>query len=205
MVRKELQPGRIDQYQIVATDGAVLSYAQVIECWSSDPGFTRFFSGQLASSLFAAFLWETPPVTRKSVHRPFECVLVDSPQLAHALPDAITFAEHFAAGPGQAITSFDNLGGDARLVIPCPIQPVTACTHLAAFLREAPAALIVQFWREVSLHITRVLNEQPLWVSTCGLGVYWLHVRLDSFPKYYRYAPYRSPDWACTYTHRPVP
>ena len=36
------------------------------------------------------------------------------------------------------------------------------------------------------------LSDQPLWVSTCGLGVYWLHVRLDSFPKYYRYAPYQT-------------
>ena len=192
MIRKELQSGRIDQYHIVAADGSIMSYAQVIECWRRDPGFARFFSGQLASSQFDAFLWETPPLTRESVHRPFECVLVDSPQLAHALPDAITFAAHFAAGSGQAIVSFNSLGGDARLVAPCPIQSVNACTHLAAFLREAPAAVIIQLWQEVSVAVTRMLNEQPLWVSTCGLGVYWLHVRLDSFPKYYRYTPYQS-------------
>lgn len=33
----------------------------------------------------------------------------------------------------------------------------------------------------------------PLWVSTSGLGVSWLHVRLDSRPKYYTYAPYKQP------------
>ena len=32
----------------------------------------------------------------------------------------------------------------------------------------------------------------PLWVSTSGAGVYWLHLRLDSFPKYYTHAPYRN-------------
>jgi hypothetical protein len=193
MMQKELQPGQVEQYQIAASDGLVLSYAQVIEYWRSDPDFARFFSGQLAASAFDAFLWETPPVTRTSIHRPFEFVLVDSPPLARAVPDAAAFAEHFDAASGQAVVSFDNLGGDARLVAPCPVQPVTACTHLAVFLRKAPTAVAVQLWQEVSVAITRALNDQPLWVSTCGLGVYWLHVRLDSFPKYYRYAPYQSP------------
>ena len=27
--------------------------------------------------------------------------------------------------------------------------------------------------------------DQKLWVSTSGLGVFWLHLRLDSYPKYY--------------------
>jgi len=192
MMRKELQPGRIDQYQIVAADGSTMSYAQVVDHWRSDPGFARFFSSQLASSSFRAFLWETPPVTRGGFHRPFECVLIDSPQLACAEPDAAAFSEYFDTGSDQEVVSFDNLGGDARLVSPCPLQPVTACTHLAVFLREAPTAALIQLWQEVSVAITRTLSDQPLWVSTCGLGVYWLHVRLDSFPKYYRYTPYQT-------------
>jgi hypothetical protein len=39
------------------------------------------------------------------------------------------------------------------------------------------------------------LKERPtekIWMSTCGTGVYWLHLRLDSKPKYYTYAPYRE-------------
>ncbi|MFC1774307.1 DUF6940 family protein [Pseudomonadota bacterium] len=193
MQRKELQSGRIEQYQIVAADGSKMSYAQVVDCWGREPEFASFFSGQLASSAFDAFLWETPPVSRTSIHRPFECVLIDSPPLARAAPDATAFTEHFAAGSGQVIVSFDNLGGDARLISPCPLEPATACTHLAVFLRDAPVAAVVQLWQQVSVAITNALNDQPLWVSSCGLGVYWLHVRLDSFPKYYRYTPYQSP------------
>ena len=30
----------------------------------------------------------------------------------------------------------------------------------------------------------------PTWVSTAGGGVAWLHVRLDSAPKYYTHRPY---------------
>ncbi len=192
MIQEQRQPGSTDQYRIAAEDGAVLSYAQVIEHWGNDTGFAMFFSKQLAASAFEAFLWETPPITRDSLQRPFECVLVDSPQLAQASPDSIAFAEHFETDSGQMIVSFDNLGGDARLIAPCPLEPISACTHLAAFLRQAPADAVVELWRSVSEAVSSALSDQPLWVSTCGLGVYWLHVRLDSFPKYYRYAPYQT-------------
>jgi len=37
------------------------------------------------------------------------------------------------------------------------------------------------------------LSDRPLWISTAGMGVNWLHVRLDSRPKYYRHAPYKTP------------
>jgi len=193
MLKTKLQPGQIDQYRIVAADGSILSYAQVIEYWRSDPDFIGFFSGQLAASPFGAFLWETPPITRSSIQRPFECVLVDNPGLARAAPDSTAFAEHFEAASGSTVCSFENLGGDARLVAPCPLEPITACTHLAAFLRQAPAAATQQLWRAVSVAVTEILSDQPMWISTCGLGVYWLHIRLDSFPKYYRYTPYQSP------------
>ena len=33
-------------------------------------------------------------------------------------------------------------------------------------------------------------GDMPLWVSTAGLGVSWLHVRLDARPKYYRHDAY---------------
>jgi hypothetical protein len=33
--------------------------------------------------------------------------------------------------------------------------------------------------------------KEPLWLSTAGQGVFWLHVRLDRYPKYYNHAPYR--------------
>jgi hypothetical protein len=35
-------------------------------------------------------------------------------------------------------------------------------------------------------------GDTPFWLSTSGLGVYWMHVRIDVAPKYYTYAPFRS-------------
>ncbi len=192
MLRTALQQRQFEQYQIAGADGAIMTYAQVVDGWRSDPGFAEFFSDQLAASSFKAFLWETPPVTRATFDRPFECVLVDNAVLAGVEPDVAAFSGYFDTGSDQHFVSFDNLGGDARLVAPCPLEPVTACAHLAVFLRQAPAAVVIQLWREVSTAISENLSDEPLWISTCGLGVYWLHVRLDSFPKYYHYAPYQS-------------
>ncbi len=36
------------------------------------------------------------------------------------------------------------------------------------------------------------VGDRPTWLSTAGHGVAWLHVRLDTRPKYYRYTPYVS-------------
>jgi len=46
--------------------------------------------------------------------------------------------------------------------------------------------------RSTARAITARLSDRPLWVSTSGLGVAWLHVRLDARPKYYQYTPYRE-------------
>ena len=40
--------------------------------------------------------------------------------------------------------------------------------------------------------ISHFSENQPMWLSTCGTGVYWLHVRLDTRPKYYSYDEYET-------------
>ena len=51
------------------------------------------------------------------------------------------------------------------------------------------------FWIEVGRQMEARLAEKPsekIWMSTCGTGIYWLHLRLDSKPKYYTYTTYRE-------------
>ncbi|HJK90133.1 MAG TPA: hypothetical protein RMH85_01225 [Polyangiaceae bacterium LLY-WYZ-15_(1-7)] len=62
-----------------------------------------------------------------------------------------------------------------------------------AWLRAAPDALADELWRRVAEEIGRwrEAGRGTLWVSTSGGGVPWLHLRLDSSPKYYRHRPYR--------------
>ncbi len=182
--------GRVRQVRIMC-DGKPVSYAEIIERWQSDGVFRDFFVRLLADAPYGAYLWETPPITRLSSTRAFEFVIVDSPDLARLIPDPEAFAPHFeATDTGQEVAVFSNLGGDALLVAPTPQAPLIAYPHLAAFARTAPTEQQHTFWRTVGSTVADRLADRPLWLSTNGLGVAWLHARLDSRPKYYSFEPY---------------
>jgi hypothetical protein len=167
-----------------------VSFAEVIRAWQIDTAFREWFNALLADAPFSAFRWETPGVTSTTASRPFEFVLLDEPSLAHR-PDAEAFAEHFRAKPQATVIDFANLRGDAVLVVPCPVAAPTAYGHLAAFVRAAPAEQRDALWRAVGEALSRRLGPKPVWLSTAGAGVSWLHVRLDDRPKYYGHGPYR--------------
>ena len=59
-------------------------------------------------------------------------------------------------------------------------------------MRHAPAAQVHELWRAVGAAMQARLSPRPTWLSTAGMGVAWLHVRLDERPKYYGYALYRD-------------
>ena len=101
--------------------------------------------------------------------------------------DAHAFSGHFR--PGGEVATFWNLGGDAMLVAPCPEESGNFA-HLASFTATASAERQDALWKAVGDALALRIGPQPLWLSTAGHGVAWLHVRLDSRPKYYRHAPY---------------
>jgi hypothetical protein len=176
------------RYAMLRDSGAV-SAADVIAAWRTDGAFRRFFNSLLAEAPYTAFRWETPVLTAATASKPFEFVLLDSPGLARRV-DREAFAEFFDAA--KPVVSFANLGKDAVLVVPCPTVEDAAYGHLAAFVRLAPAAQADALWQAVGEAMTRRVGAKPVWLSTAGGGVSWLHVRLDDRPKYYGYAPYRQ-------------
>ena len=186
-----------ERVRIFATQGADaqrLTWRQVASLWKSDAAFGRYYTTLVASSPFASFFWECPPVTLSSLGdgAAFEHVTVRASSYKDASPDA--FAKHLA-GAHSGVVTFDNLNGDATLVAPREDGPRSGYGHLGAFLRGAQAEQQAQLWVEVGTVLERVLErsgEQPVWLSTAGKGVPWLHVRLDSEPKYYRTVRYKS-------------
>lgn len=186
-----LQSNRVWKIKLYCNDRQ-LTYSEVIELWQGDADFRSFFNALLAETSFSAYFWETPPITRLTVEREFEFVLIDSPQLAKVKPDARTFSDYFAAAPSQReIVTFPNLGNDALLVVPRPMGENSVYSHLATFVREAPESQQQALWQTLGNVLSEHLGDRPTWVSTSGLGVYWLHIRLDSYPKYYNFDPYR--------------
>jgi hypothetical protein len=184
---EETMQGRARRF-VIEQDAKPLTYEQVLQLWRGDAPFRSFFGKLLADANFSAFRFETPPITNKTVSRAFEFVLLLDPGLA-SRPDAQTFAEQF--DDLKEIVVFSNLGKDAILVVPCPKGPASDYGHLAAFLRGAPESQQQALWQEVANAMAGRLGSKPVWLSTAGAGVSWLHVRLDDRPKYYGYSPYR--------------
>ncbi len=188
---REIIDERTHKYSIAMT-GAPLAYSDALVRLRDDTGFRSRFLLLLAGCGFAAYRWETPPIATQTAGRPFEFVLHDAPELSCA-PDRRTFARHFAGDDDRdGIVVFDNLGADATLVVPCPPGPETDYSHFAAFVRNAPETQQHALLQTMAQALSARLAAHPLWMSTAGDGVAWLHVRLDSRPKYYKYRPYRS-------------
>ena len=186
-----LQGGRALRF-VPRRCGLPIPYRDVICYWREDEAFRSFFISLLANASFRAFRWETPPVTTSTAFREFEFVLLDAPGLDRA-PDAQAFAEQFRLARRDCrALAFPNLGNDAVLVVPCPSGPTAAHVHLAAFVRQAPEGQVHELWRVVGEAMEARLGTEPTWLSTAGMGVSWLHVRLDSRPKYYGFSPYRE-------------
>ena len=133
-------------------------------------------------------------MTAATVHRPVEFVLLDSPGIDRS-PDANAFAEHFHNEPASAVIEFPNLGKDAVLIVPRPqaaqFPPTAISERYPAGTRRRSTAL----WALVGAAMQRRINKTPVWLSTAGAGVSWLHLRLDDQPKYYGYDPYRRIDF----------
>ncbi len=190
-----LEAGQIQQIHL-HRDDRLLCFSEVLEALEHNQAFRSFFNETLANVPFSAYFWECPALTTVTLKQPFEAVLVEAETLAMAAADVEAFAEYFAAAaPGTQVVQFPNLGKDAWLVVPCPLQDSKEYTHLARFVRSAPATQQQAYWQTLAQCVRKRLSPAPLWLSSSGLGVYWLHLRLDTFPKYYTYRPYtRMPE-----------
>lgn len=208
----EVPSGRDDVKRFVAMSTS--SKAMSIKSWmtlvssNTTLGITAAMdlSNIISSSEYEALLFETIGASWSTCESTaFEFALVNRPGLkrfAEGSPDRNAFEEHFSkcksdnmnAGNAPTVCSFENLGGDARLVSPLPQHGIsdTNYSHLAIFVRNAPKSQIAFFW---ALAAAQYLNELEKsagkrWFSTNGMGVAWLHLRLDTRPKYYSYEPF---------------
>jgi len=142
---------------------------------------------------YDAFFFETKGTSYNNTWKQFEFILVNSHSFtgAEANPDPNAFKEYMNCGESM-VCSFWNLGGTARLIAPRQQngEDLKKYSHLAIFLRGALKEEMVQMWGRVTDEYLNILKERggkPVWLSTSGLGISWLHFRLDQRPKYYTF------------------
>ena len=188
-ITSDIRSGK--QYRIVK-NGSPVPFLRFFDLLATSVEFADWYTETLAAFESEAFYWELPPLTHATVSAPTEFVLIEAPVLARIPPERAPFASYFERAAGEDVIVFPNLGGDAVLVVPCPQGPDEHYPHLAAFLRSARKEQVRALWSRTAQQMQRSNGDRPVWLSTAGGGVAWLHMRLDSRPKYYSYAPYRN-------------
>jgi hypothetical protein len=179
-----------------------VSMGEAISLLQSD----GIFRGQLGRAILSvgetAVFWEMPPVSASTaMATPFSFVVLPAKSLGRVQPDPHAFADHFVkcnsggtSPHSNHVVSFSNIGGDSMLISPCPSTSGSSYAHLVAFLASAPEEQQHRLWvavgEQLATRLIEVGPDRPVWTSTSGLGVYWLHVRLDSRPKYYQHRPF---------------
>jgi len=189
-INKQKIDQRIEWFSI-DHEGEPLSYATTLRLWQENPDFRSFFIELLAASPFDAYRWETPPITLSTADRIFEFVMLESPRLSRNV-NIGPFAKYMQNSEPGDIVNFPNLGKDATLVVPCRSEQSEAYCHLASFVHTAPMSQQHALWAQVGELMQQRLSDKPVWLSTAGAGVAWLHVRIDDRPKYYSYRKYRE-------------
>lgn len=184
-----IEDHQVVKYQLTES-GRVLSFQETVNYWESSEEFRSYFIQLLASSSFDGFRWETPGLTHKTLGRPFEFVLRNASNFARRKSDPIPFRDFFTDQADEGIVAFRNISGDATMIVPSPKTDENAYGHLAAFVRRAPVNQVDMLWKVVARELLHQVSSEPLWLNTAGGGVAWLHIRLDSRPKYYGYRPY---------------
>jgi hypothetical protein len=173
-------------------DSTPLSFREFFALLERNNDFAHWYSSLIADCEFEALFWELPALTVATIEKGAEFVVIESAALSRLRADSAPFASHFAAQPGSDVIEFPNLGNDALLIVPAPIDSADSFAHLAAFLRSARRSQVASLWRVAARTVFENLESSPRWLSTAGLGVSWLHLRLDTRPKYYNFSPYKK-------------
>ena len=164
----------------------------VLEGLRREPEFRRLLTEQLLNCPWDAFTWECIPFSGRTLQRRFECVAIKSNRLAGRRTSSAPFAQHFKDEAKRSVAVFPNLSGDAQFVAPKPLVAKAHYNHLKSFLLHSPEKQQDDFWENLVQTVTGQLSLNPIWVSTSKAGVHWLHARIDTEPKHYRFPHFRE-------------
>lgn len=167
-----------------------LTFNDVIIFWKNSIEFIEFYNSILAESNYDSFFWEHPPMNIKSLESYYEFVLIKTNALSKITQDEFTFSEYFSYQ--KKANSFYNLGKNAKLIIPTLTNKSVNYSSISKFVRTSNKDQYREFWKLVGVEYETELGDKWKWLSTSGLGIHWLHVRIDSRPKYYTFKEYKG-------------
>lgn len=134
------------------------------------------------------FLFRTSVINSK-IDLPYkEEYTIDKRLFDNKRQDLKTFKEHFTKKKNdtkQYAVYFPNLSGDTILVVPKP-KSNKQFTNLFFFMKNSSNKQQKELWKLVAQQAKKMLKTYDnIWISSQGLGINYLHVRICSYPKYY--------------------
>lgn len=146
---------------------------------------------------FKFYFIEFPPCSFKSPTVQFQFVLINAEhtELKEHIADFSDFQEYHTK-KNKIVLQFPSLSKDSLLSVPVPLPKTKEeiYTSIAPFMRLGNVEQIHEIWTKVSeklIDSIKADKKKQFWVSTSGLAVPWLHVRIDLKPKYYNYEPFK--------------
>jgi hypothetical protein len=173
-----------DNIYYVSQRGRYMTWEEVIESLIKKSNILIYkFIQCLLSVEYKSYFWECDKVNMKV---PFRFAIFDSKTLSERTQDNTAFSG--VINNKKNVIVFPSITKDVKLVVPCKLNEKSEYTSLSTFSRTAPICQQVAFWKKLAENI-----KDDDWVSTSGLGVSWLHVRITSRPKYYHDAFDKNP------------
>lgn len=176
-----------------------LTYRQFVNLMISDYLFISVFIYLLKTCKFSGYLFETPSVSRSTINKPFEFVLIRDKFPKEE--DPTPYREYLdSLYEGTIATHFENLSKDCLLIIPNESSYGasehniyhTNFGHLSVYVKSANPIDQIYFWRYTFSHIKNAITHEKKWLSTHGHGVKWLHIRFCKSPKYYKFKNFQK-------------
>jgi ribosomal protein L18E len=116
-------------------------------------------------------------------------VIDKTKQLSKMKIDTKTYKKYFKTDKDVAV--FMNLTNDTILIVPKILKSKkinkNIYLNISTFSRNAPLEQQINLWKEVFKQLKKChKNKKDCYLNTHGLGIGWLHIRIDETPKHYR-------------------
>lgn len=156
-----------------------MNWEQKLQQWKS--GMAQSYPKNIKSRFF----FETY-VCDQNLKNKYQEKFIPNKILQQLTYDQSAYQKYIDQSDNKYVTSFYNLSGDSKLIIPIPKKGKTFIT-IKDFIDTASETQQKHFWKYAAQEIMDMLkNNSKIYVSTHGLGVPYFHLRLDTRPKYYQ-------------------
>jgi len=182
------------RFRFFREDRKAVTFRDLITLLQSDDDFLHLYM-QIFSNLnytYPGYYWECKPTKKDNLDDPFECIIVFDDSFKKLKTDVATYKEYYKT-EDEAI-SFWNLSKNCMLICPNLLSDeIEQYTHLGSFMSGNLESQKEALWRLAAKEFESILEGgKRVWFSVAGKGVYYLHLRLDYWPKYYKYKPYKE-------------